>query len=89
VAAAPEDDLSGRWPSGGYLSSTDDLARLGRAVLSPGLLNAASLAVMLTPQRLESGDATSVGIGWRVSVDSHGRTYLHHGGWRPSLDGSP
>jgi CubicO group peptidase (beta-lactamase class C family) len=80
VTHVPEDDLSGRWPSGGYLSSTDDLARLGRAVLTPGLLNSASLGVMLTPQRLNSGDATSVGIGWRVSVDSRGRQYLHHGG---------
>lgn len=80
VAPAPEDDLSGRWPSGGYLSSTDDLARLGRAVLAPGLLNSASLAIMLTPQRLASGEATSVGIGWRVSVDPGGRQYLHHAG---------
>lgn len=77
---APEDDLSGRWPSGGYLSSTDDLARLGRAVLKPGFLTPASLAVMLTPQRLASGEATSVGIGWRVSTDARGRRYLHHGG---------
>jgi CubicO group peptidase (beta-lactamase class C family) len=80
AAPAPEDDLSGRWPSGGYLSSTDDLARFGRAVLEPGLLAPASLGVMLTPQRLASGEATSVGIGWRVSTDSRGRRYLHHGG---------
>ena len=80
LAAAPGDDLSGRWPSGGYLSSADDLAQLGRMVLAPGLLNSASLAILLTPQRLASGEATSVGIGWRVSADSRGRQYLHHGG---------
>src|SRR5690348_4211994 len=51
VAPAPEDDLSGRWPSGGYLASTDDLARFGERVLAPGLLDANSLRVMLTPQR--------------------------------------
>lgn len=80
VTPAPEDDLSGRWPSGGYLSSTDDMARLGHAVLDPGLLSAASLEIMLTPQRLGSGEATSVGIGWRLSVDADGREYWHHGG---------
>ncbi|MEX1113357.1 MAG: serine hydrolase domain-containing protein [Patescibacteria group bacterium] len=80
VAPTPEDNLSGRWPSGGYLSSTNDLARLGRAVLAPGLLTSASLTFMVTPQRLESGDETSVGIGWRVSTDPRGRKYLHHGG---------
>lgn len=80
AAQAPDDDLSGRWPSGGYLSSTDDLARLGRSILSAGLLNDASLRAMLTPQRLASGAATSVGLGWRVSQDSAGRRYFHHGG---------
>jgi CubicO group peptidase (beta-lactamase class C family) len=80
VTEAPSDDLSGRWPSGGFLSSTDDLARLGRSVLAPGFLSAQSLAVMLTPQRLTSGDVTRVGIGWRISTDSSGRRYLHHGG---------
>ena len=78
--AVPDDDLSGRWPSGGFLSSTDDMARLGRSILAPGLVNATSLSVMVTPQQLASGQATSVGIGWRVSSDSAGRQYYHHGG---------
>ena len=80
ISDAPHDDLSGRWPSGGFISSTDDLVRLGSSVLGPGLLNARSLVTMTTPQRLTSGAPTSVGIGWRVSVDSSGRRYLHHGG---------
>ena len=84
--ATPHDDLSGRWPSGGYLSSTDDLARLGRAMLAPGLLSAASLETVATPQRTAAGQSTSVGIGWRVSVDPSGREYWHHGG--SSLGGS-
>jgi CubicO group peptidase (beta-lactamase class C family) len=80
VANAPLDDLSSRWPSGGYLSTSDDLATLGRSILAPGLLNQQSLAIMLTPQHLQTGAATFVGIGWRISVDSTGRTYYHHGG---------
>ena len=78
--AVPDDDLRGRWPSGGFLSSTDDMARLGRSMLAPGLVNATSLALMVTPQTLRSGQATAVGIGWRVSIDSAGRQYYHHGG---------
>ena len=80
VSDASLDDLSGRWPSGGLLSSTEDLARLGRAVLHPGLLTAASLRLLVTPQQLRSGAATSVGLAWRVSADSAGHTYWHHGG---------
>ena len=77
---APYDDLSGRWPSGGFLMTTDDMTRLGRSILAPGFLSAASLSTLLTPQRLASGEATSVGIGWRVNRDPEGRTYFHHGG---------
>jgi CubicO group peptidase (beta-lactamase class C family) len=80
IATAPLDDLSGRWPAGGYLSSTDDLSRLGRAILADGLLNDEALRTMLTPQRLASGAATPVGVGWRVAQDSTGRRYFHHGG---------
>lgn len=80
VTPAPDDDLSGRWPSGGYLSTTDDLVRLGWSVLAAGLLTDRSLATMLTPQRLASGLPTAVGVGWRVSTDSAGRPYVHHGG---------
>jgi hypothetical protein len=35
---------------------------------------------MFTPQELSSGSPTAVGIGWRVSEDSAGRRYFHHGG---------
>jgi len=80
VSQAPEDDLSGRWPSGGYLASTDDLAKFGESVLAPGLLDARSLHEMLTPQRLASGAATTVGIGWRIGLDSLAGPFYHHGG---------
>jgi CubicO group peptidase (beta-lactamase class C family) len=79
-APAPEDDVSGRWPSGGYLASTDNLARFGQTVLGPGLLDAHSLREMLTPQRLASGAATTVGIGWRIGSDSVAGPFYHHGG---------
>lgn len=77
---APDDDLSGRLPSGGFLSSTDDLAKFGRSIFSPGRLTAQSIEMMLTPQRLASGAVSLVGLGWRISADSSGRRYLHHGG---------
>jgi len=80
AAPVPPDDLSGRWPSGGYIGSTGDLARLGQSVLAPGLLDARSLEVMLTSQRLGSGATTNVGIGWRIGTDSLAGTFYHHGG---------
>jgi len=80
MATAPDDDLSGRWPSGGYLSTTDDLALFGRTVLAPGLLNDASIRTMLTPQRTTAGVPTGVGIAWRRGRDSTLGAFYHHGG---------
>jgi len=80
VSIAPDDDLSGRWPSGGYLSTTDDLALFGRTVLAPGLLDDASIRTMLTPQRTTAGVSTAVGIGWRIGRDSTLGAFYHHGG---------
>lgn len=80
ASATPADNLSSRWPSGGYLSTTDDMAQFGSALLRPGFLTEASLALMFTRQTLASGDSTQVGLGWRIGVDDAGRRYLHHGG---------
>jgi CubicO group peptidase (beta-lactamase class C family) len=80
VSATPEDDLSSRWPSGGYLSTTADLTRFANGVTAPGFLSRAAQDVMFTPQRLTSGDTTLVGIGWRMGTDSTGRRFHHHGG---------
>jgi serine beta-lactamase-like protein LACTB len=77
---APVADLSDRWPSGGYLSTVTDMARLGSGILAPDFLTANSRAMLLTPQQPTDGHATPVGIGWRIGVDSQGRRYLHHGG---------
>ncbi|MEX2151966.1 MAG: serine hydrolase domain-containing protein [Gemmatimonadaceae bacterium] len=80
VTTAPSDNLSSRWPSGGYLSTTQDLAQFGVGVRRPGFLTAKSLSLMFAPQRLSTGSTTQVGIGWRIATDSAGRVYYHHGG---------
>jgi CubicO group peptidase (beta-lactamase class C family) len=80
VTEAPEDDLSSKWPGGGYLATTSDLARFGWLVLRPGFLGDPARREMVTAQRLLTGATTGVALGWRVGTDSAGRSYLHHGG---------
>jgi CubicO group peptidase (beta-lactamase class C family) len=80
VTVAATDDLSSRWPAGGYLSTTTDLARFGWLALRPGFLDETARRELVTPQRLVSGDSIDVAIGWRKGTDSAGRRYLHHGG---------
>ena len=69
-----------KWAGGGMLSTADDLARFGAALLRPGFFTAASLRALLTPQRTADGTHTGVGLGWRVGTDLAGRTVYHHAG---------
>jgi CubicO group peptidase (beta-lactamase class C family) len=73
-------DVTDRWPSGGFLSTAEDLARLGTGLARPGFLDGESARSVLTPQRDSTGAETRVGFGWRIAKDAAGRRYLHHGG---------
>jgi CubicO group peptidase (beta-lactamase class C family) len=74
-------DLSYCWPAGGYLSTTEDLARFGSAHLRPGFLKPESLKLLFTSQATATGKLTHYGLGWFV-----GRDILFHGG--DSMGGS-
>jgi serine beta-lactamase-like protein LACTB, mitochondrial len=77
---APYVDNSYKWPSGGCLSSTEDLARFGQAMLDGKLLTKGTRDVMWTPMRLRDGTVTSYGVGWNVGSDQQGRRYVAHTG---------
>jgi serine beta-lactamase-like protein LACTB len=79
VNAAPNDS-SYKWPSGGLVASATDLVRFASAHLQPGFLSEPMLRTMFTPQRLASGQATNVGLGWRINTAEDGMRYFHHGG---------
>ena len=80
VINAPWDDVSYKWPSGGYVASVGDLALFGASLIEPGFLRRETLAQLFTPQRLRSGESTGVGLGWRIGADSTGRAIHHHAG---------
>jgi serine beta-lactamase-like protein LACTB, mitochondrial len=73
---APRVDLSNRYPSGGLLSTAEDLARLGTGItdlafLDPGLL--------FTAQRTSRGEATGYGFGFEVGESPFGPVAGHTG----------
>lgn len=72
---APAVDQSHKWPSGGFLSTAEDLIGFGSAHLRPGFLKAESLELLFTSQSTITGTPTHYGIGWFV-----GRGSVHHGG---------
>lgn len=72
---APKVNLSFVWPAGGYLSTTEDMARFGSAMLQPGFLKPESLRMLFASQTTADGKLTHYGVGWYV-----GKKIFYHGG---------
>ena len=76
---APRVDLSNRYPSGGMLSTADDLARFGVGVSNGRFLNDSMQALLFTSQRTRSGEPTRYGFGFEVQDAPFGRVAGHTG----------
>lgn len=77
---APFVDNSYKWAGGGFLSTPEDLVIFGFAHLDPTLLGDETVALLMRPQRLASGEETGYGIGWSSGEDPHDRRTVGHGG---------
>ncbi len=64
---------------GGFLSTSGDLCKLGRAVLENALVPRGVLEEFLTAQQV-AGKSTYYGLGWQVSRDRSGRHFVGHVG---------
>ncbi|HSR70543.1 MAG TPA: serine hydrolase domain-containing protein [Acidobacteriota bacterium] len=80
VGNAPCNDSSYKWPGGGLLSSSSELAAFAAAHLEPGFLRAETLQSVFAPQPNAADRDYRVGLGWRIGQDEQGRTIYHHGG---------
>lgn len=80
LTVAPASDVSDRWPSGGFLSTAEDLVLFGNGILQPGFLRNDLREMAFTSQRGEDAKDTNVGLAWRTARDDQGRRYVHHGG---------
>lgn len=65
---------------GGFLSTSQDVARLGNAVLSWQFLSPEIQSEMLQSQCLDTGEETGYSIGWQSTNDWNGRLYYGHVG---------
>jgi CubicO group peptidase (beta-lactamase class C family) len=69
--------------AGAFLSTPSDLVRFGSAMVKPGLLKAATIALLQAPVQLESGASTGYALGWsveRVQVGGVARRMVGHKG---------
>jgi CubicO group peptidase (beta-lactamase class C family) len=80
IINAPYVDNSYKWAGGGFLSTTEDLARVGQLLLEGALLEPETRRMLWTSQRTTSGKETGYGMGWFVDHDSAGRRRVYHSG---------
>ena len=81
VRNAPFVDNSYKWAGGGFLSTAEDLARFGSALLVPGFLKPESLRLLFTAQKTADGKEIEYGMGWFIHKSKSGqRVYEHSGG---------
>ncbi|NNK76786.1 MAG: beta-lactamase family protein, partial [Maribacter sp.] len=64
---------------GGYLSTSDDIAKFGQAYLNNRVLDKTVLSDFLTSENID-GVPTYYGLGWQVSEDKKGRAFYGHVG---------
>ena len=62
---------------GGYLSTSEDIAKFGQAFLDGKVLNEEIVAPFLTSEII-NGNKTYYGLGWQISEDKEGRPYYGH-----------
>ncbi len=77
---APYVDNSYKWPSGGFLSTPDDLVRFGFALLDGKLLKPATRKLLWSPVYLTSGKPIGRGLDWKLGTDAQGRHHVGHMG---------
>jgi CubicO group peptidase (beta-lactamase class C family) len=64
---------------GGYLSTSDDIAKMGQAILDGQLLQSKTYTQLVAPQMVK-GQSTYYGLGFQVSQDAQGRSFIGHVG---------
>jgi len=73
-------DLRLKLPSGGMLSTSEDLVRLGNAYTYQRILAPATQEEWMANTPLPNGKKPGYGLGWGVSPDPKGRPRLSHTG---------
>jgi serine beta-lactamase-like protein LACTB, mitochondrial len=83
---APATDPSFKLPGAGFLSTAEDLARFGAALLGPSLLSDSSRRELFAPVPLADGTPTRYALGFQ-SLEEDGRRVMLQPGGGPGIAG--
>lgn len=79
IINAPFVDNSYKWAGGGFIATTEDLAKFGHAHIKEGYLKQTTLDLWRRSQQTSDGKPTNYGIGWR-SGEFGGKKWFGHSG---------
>ncbi len=68
-----------KWAGGGLISTPSDLVKMANSYMN-GFIKTKVVDAIFETQRLNSGEATGVGIGWRQNWDIDNRRIYEHAG---------
>lgn len=80
IVNAPYVDNLYKLAGGGYLSTAQDVARFGCAMMRAVPLQRETVQLLWTSQQTADGEVTGYGIGWRVGLDREDRRVVSHSG---------
>ena len=80
VNKAPSVNNSWKWAGGGFLSTTEDVAKFIYAHSKPGFLNNDTIKLLMTSQLTKDGEETNYGLGWRIRPGRDGDVLVGHTG---------
>lgn len=81
ILNAPYVDNSYKWAGGGFISTSQDIARFAYAHLKAGYLQQTTIDLWIKPQIINDGQSIHYGLGWRSGVaEGIGNWYGHSGG---------
>ncbi|MEP1306963.1 MAG: serine hydrolase domain-containing protein [Balneola sp.] len=77
---APYVDNSYKWAGGGFIGTTEDMIRFGKAHLDYDFLDEETQKILMFPQSLNDGKDTNYGMGWSGFKDSSTGYWVGHTG---------
>lgn len=77
---SPYVDNSYKWAGGGFISSSEDIAVFGNALLDDKFLKKETIQLFTSPQKLNNGSNTSYGMGFFSVKDHYQRQHFGHSG---------
>ena len=77
---APEDNRSYMYAGGGYLSTAENLVKMGSEIVNPNYLEKSTIKELTQSYELKDGTKTLYGLGWETGQSRLGTKIIYHSG---------